>query len=59
MARVGSGQQMYQVTLAFSADKSLHVRVLDSMLKQAMTLSFVDADMDTRGVPLFDRRPYT
>ncbi|KDO35099.1 hypothetical protein SPRG_22065 [Saprolegnia parasitica CBS 223.65] len=57
MARVGSGQQMYQVTLAFSANKTLHVRVLDSMLKQAMTLSFADADMDTRGVPLFDRRP--
>ncbi|OQR95149.1 cysteine protease family C02 [Achlya hypogyna] len=56
LARIGSGQQMYQVTMAVGHDQALHVRVVDALLKQVMTLAFKATEMNTSGVPLFARR---
>ncbi|KAF0716505.1 Aste57867_2814 [Aphanomyces stellatus] len=55
MARVGSGQQMYQtvITRTSDADHALNIYVLDPTIQEAMVTSFMASDLAVNGIALF------
>ncbi|OQS03518.1 cysteine protease family C02 [Thraustotheca clavata] len=56
MSRVGSGQQMYQVVISTGySEDTLHIRAIDSVQKQIMTLQFYREEINHHGLPLFTR----